>query len=352
METFMPDVESVTHNLWGLAEGANRANIATMCRMANGVAIKRPYHLVNTNINLTDSKKPRYRDRAGDSFLLSPMFIGSDATGYLPAAFYMKERGGMSLATAMSISGAAVNPNSGLAGRGPTTNRFVSTLLALLNLRMGFWATNPANYHQSIPNYINPGLTGGILSTDALNETGRFVELSDGGHFEDLGLYELLRRQLKLIIVSDGGQDSEFQFGDLANATELARTDFGVELDFHRSLKNLLPDSSNKDMLSVEKYHLARQGYAIADITYKNGLTGKLIYLKATMIPDLPTDVLGYKNENPTFPNQTTADQFFDERQFEAYRQLGLAIARDMLAKIDLENIEAIPTGDETEQVE
>ena len=105
-------------------------------------------------------------------------------------------------------------------------------------------------------------------------------------------------------------------------------------------------------MLSVEKYHLARQGYAIADITYKNGLTGKLIYLKATMIPDLPTDVLGYKNENPTFPNQTTADQFFDERQFEAYRQLGLAIARDMLAKIDLENIEAIPTGDETEQVE
>ena len=342
MEAFMPDKSSVAVNRWGFADEANKANISTMCQTPDNRGIKRPYHLLNATIVIADSTDPKYRSRHGDSFLLSPMFVGSDATGYSDSKTYMTNRGGLSLATAMSISGAALNPNAGGLGEGPAVNRVVATLLALLNLRMGFWAAVPGKISNSIPNYIKPGLAGGILSTSALSGSGDFVELADGGGFDNLGLYELFRRQLTLIIAYDGGEDADYSFTDLANSIERARTDFGVEVNFKGSLSELLPGSSTESKEVVEKYALAKRGYAVAEITYDNKQTGTLIYMKATMVPCLPIDVLGYKNDNPSFPNQSTVDQFFDEAQFEAYRQLGLHIANTMVSKLGKEYLSAL----------
>ena len=330
METFMPNAENVKKNQWGPATKADGALLEGMCKKS-----PRPYHLINTNIVLVDSETAKFHGRGGDSYLLSPLFCGSDATCYVETKDYMKEEGrGMTLATAMAISGAAVNPNTGVAGNGVTRNRIVSILMGLLNLRLGYWATNPRfnKYMSFPPNFFVPGLTGDLLGS-GLSEKEKYIELSDGGHFENLALYELIRRKAHLIIISDAGADPKFRFGDLANAVERIRVDFGVKIRFDPKcdIDGLLPGSAKDGSIS-DKYQLSERGFAMAEIKYpgvKN--PGKLVYLKTTLTKDLPADIYGYKSANPSFPDQTTADQFFDEEQFESYRELGYILTKQML---------------------
>ena len=346
METFLPDSERVVDGKWGPALKADKALLSNMCKdQAN-----RPYHLINTNIVLVDSPNSKFRGRGGDSFMLSPLFCGSDATGWRETDNYMtRKTRGVTLSTAMAISGAAVNPNAGVGGRGITRNKLVSTLMFLLNLRTGYWAPNPnvKKPRPFPPNFFFPGIRGGLLGT-GLSEERRRIELTDGGHFENLGLYELVRRKLSVIIVSDAGADPDFHFADLANAVERVRVDFGAKIRFCESengLKDILPDSESmsdgpKDDLFVIKYKLAKQGFAIGEIYYHDhnpdlDKPGILFYLKTTLTPGLPPDIYGYKSANKDFPDQSTADQFFDESQFEAYRELGYQITKKMLMSDD-----------------
>ncbi|MFV8817035.1 patatin-like phospholipase family protein [Haliea sp. E17] len=332
METFMPNLASVQADSWGMATEADTANIDTLCRHN-----RRPYHIVNTNITLVDSKISKYRGRGGDNFILSPLYCGSDATGWRCSENYLKQgyRSGMALATAMAISGAAVNPNDAVAGKGINRDRIVATVLSVLNLRLGFWATHPDPDKHFLfpPNFIYPALTGGVLS-GGMSETRRAIELTDGGHFENLALYELIRRKLKVIICTDGGADPDFRFSDLANLVERARVDFGAHIEFDEHeycLENLLPGSESDDYF-VSKYKGAKNAFALATITYHDGSEGMLIYLKTTLVKGLTADLIGYKTANPSFPDQATADQFFDEPQFEAYRELGYQLGQRMLA--------------------
>ncbi|HEX7028953.1 MAG TPA: patatin-like phospholipase family protein, partial [Gammaproteobacteria bacterium] len=244
METFMPDPASANNNQWGFAREADKALIETMCRPPN----RRPYHLVNTNLVLVDSDTAKYRGRGGDNFILSPLYCGSDASGWRKSSAYMKKSSrGITLSTAMAISGAAVNSNTAVAGRGISRNRWVSILLTLLNLRLGYWSLNPKfeGVTGFSPNFIVPGLLQSILFK-GLKETQMMVELSDGGHFENLGLYELIRRKLKVIIACDSGADPKFTFDDLGNAIEKARVDFGAKIVFDDpklDLRCILPGS-------------------------------------------------------------------------------------------------------------
>jgi len=249
----------------------------------------------------------------------------------------------MTLATAMAISGAAINPDAGCSGRGATRNRLISFLMTFFNFRLGYWAANPKmSAKLKRPNYLTPGLKA--LLGLGFNEQSGFIELSDGGHFENLAAYELIRRRVKTIIISDGGADAEFDFSDLANLVEKVRVDFGVEIDFSgsdRPVADLLPLSGEEKGLYRDKYRLARRGYAIARIRYPESdgfpaMEGRLYYLKTTMTGNLPEDLYAYKSMNPAFPDQSTADQFFDEAQFEAYRELGYQTAKRMLKEQDI----------------
>lgn len=339
METFMPDGASINSQRWGLALKANATKVENMCQAPN----QRPYHLINCNIVLTDSANAKYRGRKGDSFTLSPLYCGSDATGWRQTKDYMynRFRNGITLPTAMAISGAAANPNAGVAGKGITTNQFVSSLMSLLNLRLGFWANNPKSDKSWLPpNYIYPGIKGGVSLSSGLNENDRAIELSDGGHFENLAVYELFRRRLDLIVVSDAGADGEYKFSDLANAVEKVRVDFGINTIFldDYPFESIIPDSDTEQSeVNKQHYHLATRCFAIAKIEYPKKSenepkkTGNLIYIKPTLIAGLSPDVLGYKKSNPTFPHQTTLDQFFTEQQFEAYRELGYYLGWQML---------------------
>ncbi len=338
IETFLPNRDAVSKNLWQMATESDR----TRLHQVNGDDQQGPLHLVNTNVILIDSIDSKFRGRGGDNFVLSAIACGSDATrGWMRTEHF--DRGNMTLATAMAISGAAANPNTGVAGRGLMRSKAVSFLMFLLGVRLGYYVANPdkevKGFYRFLtrwlsPNYIYPGIRHGLFGR-GFNTRAGYLELSDGGHFENLGLYELIRRRLDLIIVSDAGADPEFSFQDLANAVEKVRVDFGAVIRFDEGkydLRHLMPGSAGKSLF-VRRYDLARRGFAIAQIHYggDDEKIGTLLYVKTTMTKKLPADVYGYKDAHPSFPDQSTADQFFDESQFEAYRELGYQIGKSML---------------------
>lgn len=329
MEAYMPNKEAVEGNKWQPATEADKALMKDMC----GASHPRPYHIVNTNIILVDSDQTKYKNRGGDNFILSPLYCGSDATDWRTTdTFQKKGSRGITLATAIATSSAALNPNAGVSGEGVTRNSIVSILLSILNLRLGYWTTNPKkNPLPFPPNFFFPGISSEILRR-GLSETDKNIQLSDGGHFENLALYELIRRKLSLIVLSDGGADPKFNFDDLANVVEKVRVDFGAKITFDDDygLSNLLPKSADKSQFT-EKYDIAKRGFAIANIEYHDKTKGVLLYVKLTMINNLPTDVYSYKGVYEDFPHQSTADQFFDEKQFEAYRELGYYITKEMV---------------------
>jgi hypothetical protein len=349
MEAFMPDKKAVRTNKWMPATKADGALMKDMCwkndlKPGPGVDIsdkcKKPYHIVNTNVILPKSDEVKYSGRGGDNFIISPLYCGSDATGFKSTEDFQKGRlsttKGITLASAMATSAAALNPNAGVSGEGVTRNAVVSILLSMLNLRLGYWTRNPKTQKLlGSPNFFKPGLWTEILR-NGFSETADNILLSDGGHFENLAIYELVRRKCSLIIVSDGGEDHKFNFDDLANAIEKVRVDFGTRVKFmnENQVDLILPGSSGEDLFQ-KKYNISKRGYAFADIFYPGDEhdkpSGKLVYVKLAMIEGLATDVYSYKGVNPTFPHESTADQFFNEKQFEAYRELGYYVAWQMM---------------------
>lgn len=346
MEAFMPNRSSIETNRWAPATEADRVEISEMCPEFN----RRPYHLINSNIVLVTSQKAPFRGRGGDNFVLSPLYCGSDATGWIRSDEWM-HRGsrGLTLATAMAISGAAANPNAGVAGAGLTRNRLVSALMTLLNLRLGYWAPNPSRPRKwhffPKPNLLFPALP--VFLGGAMDEERSIVELTDGGHFENLALYELIRRRVKVIIVCDAGCDQSLSFSDLANATERVRVDFGVKISFDDpalDLRWLRPGSTTASAPAGAAFPFAERGFAIATIHYPGAHEkGTLIYLKPTVTAGAATDVHAYRASRAEFPHETTADQFFDEPQLEVYRELGYFQGWKMLEANGASALEPVP---------
>jgi hypothetical protein len=193
MESFMPDIDRALGDETGAAFGADVAKLTDLIDRRDPQP-HGPYHIINANVVLTDSSKRVYENRGGDCFILSPFYCGSNATGWCRSEVFCE--GKMTLATAVAISGAAVNPNTGVGGTGLTRARLVAFVMALLNLRLGYWAGHPARdkHPGRGPNHFLPGayafgnLTG--LKGLGFNEHRSFLQLSDGGHFENTGVYE------------------------------------------------------------------------------------------------------------------------------------------------------------------
>lgn len=280
-----------------------------------------PYPIINTTLVTVGSKDAKYAKRGGESFVFTPRHIGSTATGW--SSTNEKPYNKLAdLATAMSISGAAVDPNMG-----ETKSRPLAILMALLNLRMGYWLPRPNRRLKKYePLWFESWLW--LIGCEMFrmpNEDLNYVRLSDGGHFDNLGIYELVRRRCRIIIVSDATADANSEFKDLARASERIRVDFGAEIDL--DVSPLHPtDTADR---------CALRPYVIGKIRYKNpGQTAILIYVKTTKFEGLPHDVLGYAKAHPSFPDEATTDQFFSEEQFEAYRELGYRAGKTMLDNI------------------
>jgi len=337
MEAFMPNAESIKSNRWSPATDADATALVDL-RTSDG-GIRRPLHLINCNVVMIDSVNDRFRGRGGDSFVLSPQYSGSDATGWVKTENLGD--GELTLATAVATSGAAANPNAAVAGQGVTRNRLVSFLMSILNIRLGYWLPNPNNRHKALrnfwPNLFMPGLRQGLLGR-GLNEKATFIEVTDGGHFENTALYELIRRRVRVIVAVEAGQDDGCKLDDLANAIERARVDFGVHIRFDEADWNL------NYLRSDEKSGLARRGFAIGSIRYPEipqpdpevatYIDGVILYIQAIPVRDMRPDTESYWRRHPDFPNEPTSNQFFQEEQLEAYREVGLRIGRAAVASI------------------
>ena len=271
-----------------------------------------PYHLINTTLNVPDSRNRWLRGRGADFFVFSKIYCGAESTGYRRTDDY--ERGKTRLATAMAISGAAASPQMG-----ELSSPILTFILTLLNVRLNRWMPNPDPSRKAWikfwPYYFVKELLNKGKEDDGL------LNLSDGGHHENLGIYPLIKRRCKVIIASDAGADPNFNFGDLANLIRKVRIDLGVKIKIN--LKKLRQDKYSKKTANH---------FAIGTIEYPDGVKGALIYIKSSIIGNEPEDLLAYRRKNPSFPDETTADQFFDEAQFEPYRELGYLTGKQVFS--------------------
>ncbi|WP_291689285.1 patatin-like phospholipase family protein [Bradyrhizobium sp.] len=294
----------------------------------------KPFHVINAALNLVSSKNLAWQERMAAPFTFSPLHCGSGSAIFSDGAYRTTYATtmqpwpyggtlGLTLGTAMAISGAAVSPNMGY-----NSSPGVAFLMALFNVRLGWWLANPRgdnpSYWRTKPiSALRPffmemfGLT---------SETERWVYLSDGGHFENLGIYEMVRRRCRLIVVSDAGCDPDYTFEDLGNALRKIWIDLGVRIDLH-GLDRL------KKRFKERPTPATRDPYwAVGDIRYGEAddaasKDGVLLYLKSGLNGTESMGILSYAISHASFPHESTANQFFTESQFESYRMLGYEIA-------------------------
>jgi hypothetical protein len=296
-----------------------------------------PLHIVNMAANLVNDKMLGWQQRKAASFTASALHAGGDVFGYRRSQDYGGS-GGMSLGTAMAISGAAASPNMGY-----HSSPIVTLILALFNVRLGWWLGNPGNATLTgvnrTPIYGRDGPVWAALPliSECFGQTkrdSRYVYLSDGGHFENLGLYEMVRRRCRRIVVSDAGCDPQNMFADLGNAIRKIRVDLGI--DIRLETLNLHPRSDSYVPGSE------RAGFycGIGRILYPEGEPGTLIYLKPGLYGGEPQDVLNYASENALFPHEPTSDQWFSEAQFESYRRLGQHVGERVFGVIKPEVVD------------
>jgi hypothetical protein len=300
---------------------------------------------------LVHDSDPDLRTRGGDSFILTPYFIGSRATGWVDTKSFELRNGPITLASAMTASGAAATANAGYIGSGVTRDRVVSMLMSIFNLRLGLLIANPFKRKSWLswwgPNFLYSGLICGVLNRGYRHDS-HLIELSDGGHFENLGLYELIRRRVQVIVVVDGEEDKLTTLPAMTSALRRINKDFPgtiVQIDPNRGPGRLVANISSNFPNGT---HHAEHPYFVAKLRYPAVESleeeyGVLIYCKAVMIDELSLLTAGYMGRNPDFPHQTTLNQFFEPDQFEAYRELGYECMKRTIADLNLvENISSV----------
>ena len=293
-----------------------------------------PYHLVNTTLNLIGGRDLVTAQRWSANYVLAARHCGSTRTGFRPTAEYMN--GQLTLGAAVAASGAAVSPNMGAA----TPSAALALLLGAFNIRLGLWVPTPGKASWMLsqmwlwPYYL---LRESLSQT---NDVGTHCYLTDGGHFDNTGLYALVERGCRYIIIADNGADPEPCFADIGEAIRRCRVDFRAEIELDTT--PFRPPDDDKmgtthvvyGRITYDAEHMARLKWPVdADPT------GYLIWIKPAVLPNDSADVRQYKLENRSFPQQTTADQWFGESQFESYRKLGELSARAAFAGADTERL-------------
>ncbi|WP_394890514.1 hypothetical protein ACG873_03810 [Mesorhizobium sp. AaZ16] len=342
-----------------------------------------PYLLVNGTLNVKRSKRntttadefdPAKRGRDAEFFVFSKKYVGSDATDYAAADRLTKCENQLDLATAAAISGAAVSSSMGrikIGLLGPT--------LAMLNLRLGFWLTNPKKlfyweqFRGDIDAYRDRVVKQARLKSEAeagqakkaeeergweeymrlylfqeafgiLRSDSSRIYITDGGHLDNLGLYQLLKRKCKLIIVVDGEADPGMNFGAFCDVQRFIRIDEGtrIELDWQPIRDTVIQRQADKvkreplgSLAHLRHFAIGRIAYADTANKKEEGL---LLYVKAAVSGDEPDYVLDYERRNPLFPHESTGDQFFSEEQMESYRALGFHSVKCALDGLDIKD--------------
>ena len=347
-----------------------------------------PFPIFGATLNLTFGADLATQERKAAAFAFTPLYCGYDIgwtegtskriqlNGFVPTNTYAYQDGGPHLATVVAASGAALSPNDGF-----HSSPAMSFLLTVFNLRLGWWLPNPRNQRSArskrilgaTPTFGLPYLIAELFGQ--VSDASRYVSISDGGHFENMGLYELVRRRCTTIIICDAEADADFVFEGLGMAIRKCRIDFGAEIKFGLSDSEdgteKSPEAARREAdIHVDpaksasaadeakgkkpKLHdiehvipgedgFSKCAYATGQIFYAAQPTeedptpvpvvGNVLYLKSTLTGKEPADIRNYKRQHPSFPSDSTLDQWFTESQFESYRRLGQFVAEDVEVK-------------------
>jgi len=280
------------------------------------LSAEKPLHVLNLCLNLVSGAKLAWQQRKAEPFTVTRLHAGSFRVGYQPSSMYGHGNlpGGITLGTAMAISGAAASPNMGY-----HSSPLAAIVMTLFNARLGWWLANAGEagrrfWDRDGPAFgIRPFLDEALGNTDDEN---RYIYLSDGGHFENLGIYEMVVRRCKHIVVIDAGADNDYTKEDLGNAVRKIRIDLGISIEFPFGVEidRQLGSDGKRCALAKIRYDLIDEG----------AKAGELLYIKPVMTGREPADVKNYESANPDFPQEPTSDQWFSESQFESYRRLGM----------------------------
>lgn len=272
------------------------------------------FPIINCALNVPSSKDPVMRGRLSDIFAITPVATGAGVLGYSSTRAWEQSNTNLDIGSTIALSGAAVSPQMGL-----RTKRYIGFWLAVLNLRLGIWLRRPGNTSTGPGvNYLIREMTATAAEHDA------FLNISDGGHIENLGVYELLKRRCRFVVAIDGENDPTMTFHALTNLQRLAYIDFGITLDL------------NLDDLRLGEAGYSRSHFQLCRIFYPRSPhstsqeIGYFLYLKLSLTGNEGEYLRRYKLDEPAFPHHSTADQFFSETQFEAYRSLGEHIGEKM----------------------
>jgi hypothetical protein len=323
----------------------------------------RPFHIVNIALNVVSGSRLAWQERKAESLTVSPLHCGTAANGvgYRPTWKYGDGKGkGITLGTALAISGAAASPNMGY-----HSSPLVTLLLALFNVRLGWWLGNPGAAGKETYQEDGPRLAALPFLNEMFGRTTdeqEFVYLSDGGHFENLGLYEMIRRRCRCIVVSDAGQDPNYDFTDLGNAVRKIAIDLGVYISFGE-LRQIKARSKDNSVIKGAYYAIGEIDYKTAperaptpgasakdtkeaEEKRKAVTNGYILYIKPSYLGTESAGIVSYAAANAAFPHEPTFELFYGESQFESYRTLGFEIVDSVLkqAKVNAEKL--WPAGD------
>ncbi len=356
----------------GNGENEDRAPTANR-RLHDIGAGDAPFHLINAALNIQGSEEVNKRGRNAGFFTFSKTHCGSAETGYLNSRELVDLDSRFTLASAVAVSAAAASTAMGSLSMKP-----LALTLAVLNVRLGYWFRNPRYlqeqarddlpwYSETPYNYLYREVS------NRLHEKSPLVYLSDGGHIENLGLYSLLKRRCRFVVVVDAEADPEMSFGALVKVQRYARIDLGVRINIRfdqiqkasRIVRDRLdakgrkkPAGKTAPLADDEKLDTELPHCALGIIEYpeQSGLDGGspkwrnrglILYVKSSLSGDENDYVRDYARVNRAFPHETTGDQFFSEEQFEVYRALGFHAVHGALtgdAPVQLnETVEKLP---------
>jgi hypothetical protein len=279
------------------------------------------------NISDTGATPP---GRAVTSFTFSAKTAGGPLVGAIEMSS-LEDCGGRSrdltLPAAVAMSGAAISPSMG-----KMTAKPLRFLMALANVRLGVWIPNPrwvaAGGEKPVPPRPRPSyLLRELFGWNSVS--AKYLYVTDGGHYENLGLVELLRRGCTNVYCLDasGLSADGAEFESLGEAITLARSELGVEIEFAGEGEGKDKGLSPADMVPDKDTHFAKCDVVTARIKYRNGPEGKLVYVRNALTAGVPWDVYSHHEADPRFPNNSTVDQLYTDQKFEAYRVLGARAA-------------------------
>jgi hypothetical protein len=292
----------------------------------------RPFHVINMTLNIASTKRLAWQERKAEPFTVTPLHSGSSCKLFRSSRTYGDKKG-ISLGTAVAISGAAASPNMGYHSSAP-----LSLLLAFFNVRLGWWLGNPGEEGNHTYWREGPRVAIEPFRKEIFGKTTddyKYVYLSDGGHFDNLGLYEMVRRRCRVIVVSDAGGDPEYAFADLGSAVRKIFIDLGVRIDFGKNGLEKLRRRPAKGR-NLASRHPIPPRYAVGLIDYpaadgEKAEPGIVVYIKPSYFGTESAGVRNYATAHPEFPHESTGDQWFSESQLEAYRALGEEIMNEVL---------------------